>query len=179
MWGVKAGNPGTERTLSLFASGQVGSREDGSPDPNLEAQVRLDFGNLDAVLNAAGCTFDDVVDITFFIVDPEANFETVWEVVPAFWGETPSPPPTAVGMTWLYGFTFEIKVVAKLPEVFPGSPATPAPRTSTLTVSSTRPRPSANSTTCRPGQGSQLARSPRATVLPPIRHCSPDPRPSA
>ena len=99
----------------LFVSGQVGSREDGSPEPELEAQVRLAFNNLNAVLEAAGCTFDDVQDVTVFLVDPEATFERVWTVVPEFWGEAPYPNITCVGVTWLYGFQFEIKVIAKVP----------------------------------------------------------------
>jgi enamine deaminase RidA (YjgF/YER057c/UK114 family) len=99
----------------LFVSGQVGSREDGSPEPDLRAQVRLAFTNLNAILNAAGCTFDDVIDVTVFMVDPQSTFETAWEVVPEFWGEAPHPTITAVGVTWLYGFDFEIKVIAKLP----------------------------------------------------------------
>jgi enamine deaminase RidA (YjgF/YER057c/UK114 family) len=99
----------------LFVSGQVGSREDGSPEPDLQEQVRLAFRNLDAVLGAAGCTFDDVIDVTVFMVDPQATFERVWQVVPEFWGEAPHPTLTAVGVTWLYGFDFEIKVIAKLP----------------------------------------------------------------
>ena len=99
----------------LFASGQVGSRPDGSPEPDLEAQVRLAFGNLDAVLSAAGCTFEDVVDVTVFIVDPEKHFERIWTVVREHWGDAPYPTLTAVGATWLYGFQFEIKVIAKLP----------------------------------------------------------------
>lgn len=99
----------------LFVSGQVGSREDGSPEPDLKAQVRLAFENLSAVLNAAGCTFDDVVDVTMFIVDPEKNFESVWSVVPEYWGDAPHPTLTGVGVTWLYGFQFEIKVIAKIP----------------------------------------------------------------
>ena len=48
----------------LFVSGQVGSREDGSPEPELAAQVRRAFANLAAILASAGCTFDDVVDVT-------------------------------------------------------------------------------------------------------------------
>ncbi|MNK29287.1 RutC family protein YjgH [compost metagenome] len=44
----------------------------------LEDQVRRAFENLNAVLGAAGCTFDDVVDVTVFLVDPEAIFERVW-----------------------------------------------------------------------------------------------------
>ncbi|TBU77012.1 RidA family protein [Phytopseudomonas daroniae] len=100
----------------LFVSGQVGSREDGSPEPNLEKQVRLAFENLNAVLKAAGCTFDDVVDATVFLVNPEAIFETAWSVVPEFWGNAPHPTLTCIGVTWLNGFQFEIKVIAKLPD---------------------------------------------------------------
>jgi len=99
----------------LFVSGQVGSREDGTPEPDLQAQVRLAFRNLQAVLAAAGCSFDDVVDVTVFMVDPASKFETIWQVVPEYWGEAPHPTLTAVGVTWLYGFDFEIKVIAKLP----------------------------------------------------------------
>ncbi|QVQ28467.1 RidA family protein [Achromobacter deleyi] len=99
----------------LFVSGQVGSRADGSPEPDLGAQVRLAFDNLNAILAAAGCTFDDVVDATVFMVDPESQFETIWKEVPEYWGNAPHPTLTAVGVTWLYGFQFEIKVIAKLP----------------------------------------------------------------
>jgi len=99
----------------LFVSGQVGSREDGSPEPELATQVRRAFDNLNAVLVAAGCSFSDVVDVTVFIVDPEKNFDTVWQELPAYWGEAPYPTLTGIGVTWLYGFQFEIKVVAKLP----------------------------------------------------------------
>ncbi|GAB3402473.1 RidA family protein [Massilia agilis] len=99
----------------LFVSGQVGSREDGSPEPDLKAQVRLAFDNLNAVLAAAGCTFDDVVDVTMFVVDPASNLDAIWSVLPEYWGSAPYPALTGVGVTWLYGFNFEIKVIAKLP----------------------------------------------------------------
>lgn len=100
----------------LFVSGQVGSREDGSPEPDLEAQVRRAFDNLNAILRAADCTFDDVVDVSIFMVDAQSTFESVWKIVPEYWGQAPHPTLTAVGVTWLYGFQFEIKVIAKLPE---------------------------------------------------------------
>lgn len=100
----------------LFVSGQVGSNADGSPEPDLEVQVRTAFNNLNAILGAAGCTFDDVIDVTVFIVDPESKFETIWKVIPEFWGKASHPTLTGVGVTWLYGFQFEIKVIAKLPE---------------------------------------------------------------
>jgi enamine deaminase RidA (YjgF/YER057c/UK114 family) len=100
----------------LFVSGQVGSREDGSPEPGLEAQVHRLFENLNAVLAAAGCTFADVVDVTVFMIDPDRILERVWAIVPEYWGEAPHPTLTAVGVTWLSGFDVEFKVVAKLPE---------------------------------------------------------------
>lgn len=109
-------SPAIKSNGFLFVSGQVGSREDGSPEPDLQTQVRRAFTNLNAILEAAGCTFDDVIDVTGFIVDPAKNFDAVWAVVPEFWGNAPHPTLTCIGVTWLYGFDFEIKVIAKLPE---------------------------------------------------------------
>jgi enamine deaminase RidA (YjgF/YER057c/UK114 family) len=100
----------------LFVSGQVGSREDGSPETDPEQQLRLAFTNLNAVLAAAGCSFDDVVDFTIYIVDPEKMFPVVTKVKDEFWGEPPYPTLTGIGVTWLYGFHFELKVTAKLPD---------------------------------------------------------------
>lgn len=77
--------------------------------------MRRAFDNLNAVLAAAGCSFDDVIDVTVFMVDPETNFEKAWAIVPEYWGEAPHPTLTGIGVTWLYGFQFEIKVIAKLP----------------------------------------------------------------
>ncbi|WP_058835606.1 RidA family protein [Luteimonas abyssi] len=110
-------SPAVRSNGFLFVSGQVGSREDGSPEPDLDKQVALAFDNLKRILAAAGSTFDDVVDVTVFMVDPDPRFERVWqEVVLQHWGEAPYPNVTAVGVTWLAGFQFEIKAIAKLPE---------------------------------------------------------------
>jgi enamine deaminase RidA (YjgF/YER057c/UK114 family) len=99
----------------LFVSGQVGSREDGSPEPNFEKQVQLAFDNLGEVLQAAGCTYDDIVDITTFHTDPEAQFEIILSVKDKVFPQKPYPNWTAVGVNWLAGFDFEIKVVARVP----------------------------------------------------------------
>ncbi|MGQ0582654.1 MAG: RidA family protein [Reyranella sp.] len=99
----------------LFVSGQVGSRDDGSPEPAFEDQVRRAFANLKSILAAAGCTFDDVVDVTTFHTDPEAQLEAVMAVRAAEIGDAPYPNWTAVGVTWLAGFDFEIKVIARIP----------------------------------------------------------------
>lgn len=99
----------------LFVSGQVGARENGSPEPDLATQVQLAYDNLNAVLEAAGASFADVVDVTLFMVDPDAIFETIWPVHVRNWGEEPYPNITAVGVTWLSGFQFEIKAIARIP----------------------------------------------------------------
>jgi len=99
----------------LFVSGQVGSREDGSPEPVFEEQVRLAFANLRDVLAAAGCTFDDVIDVTSFHTDPARQFETMLAVRAEEIGAAPYPTWTAVGVNWLAGFDFEIKVIARIP----------------------------------------------------------------
>jgi len=109
-------SPAIKSNGFLFVSGQVGSREDGSPEPDLDAQVRRAFENLNAILAAAGASFEDVVDVTVFMVDPQTQFERIWSVAQAYWGQAPHPTLTAVGVTWLYGFEFEIKVIAKLPD---------------------------------------------------------------
>ena len=99
----------------LFVSGQVGSREDGSPEPDFETQVRLAFANLEATLRAAGCGFDDIVDLTSFHTDPEHQFDTVLAVKNEMFPQAPYPNWTALGVTWLAGFDFEIKVIARIP----------------------------------------------------------------
>lgn len=99
----------------LFVSGQVGSREDGSPEPDFQSQVQRAFDNLGAVLEAAGCTFDDIIDVTTFHTDPENQFGAIMAVKQQVFSERPYPNWTAVGVTWLAGFDFEIKVVARIP----------------------------------------------------------------
>ncbi len=100
----------------LFVSGQVGSLEDGSAEPDFKKQVKLAFDNLITVLKASGCTFDDVIDVTTFHTDPEKQMAVVMEVREAYLGEPPYSNWTAVGVNWLAGFDFEIKVIARVPE---------------------------------------------------------------
>ncbi len=99
----------------LFVSGQVGSREDGSPEPDFESQVRLAFQNLEATLSAAGCTFEDIVDVTTFHTDPENQFGAIMTVKQDVFSTRPYPNWTAIGVNWLAGFDFEIKVIARIP----------------------------------------------------------------
>jgi enamine deaminase RidA (YjgF/YER057c/UK114 family) len=99
----------------LFVSGQVGSRADGSPEPVYEDQVRLAFANLRAVLAAAGLSFEDVIDVTSFHTDPEVQFDAWLAVRAEEIGDPPYPTWTAIGVTWLAGFDFELKAIARIP----------------------------------------------------------------
>lgn len=100
----------------LFVSGQVGSRDDGSPEPDFASQVRRAFANLKATLAAAGCTFDDIIDVTTFHTDPEHQLPIILEVKSGVFPNPPYPTWTALGVTWLAGFDFEIKVIARIPD---------------------------------------------------------------
>jgi enamine deaminase RidA (YjgF/YER057c/UK114 family) len=100
----------------LFVSGQVGARSDGTPEPDFGRQVQLAFDNLGATLAAAGCTLDDIVDVTSFHTDPENQFETIMAVKNRIFSKPPYPNWTAIGVTWLAGFDFEIKVIARIPQ---------------------------------------------------------------
>ena len=99
----------------LFVSGQVGSREDGSPEGTYPEQVERAFKNLEAVLDAAGCGFSDIIDVTSLHTDPDAQFPDFMSVKERYFTSKPFPAWTAVGVTWLAGFDFEIKVVTRIP----------------------------------------------------------------
>ncbi len=100
----------------LFVSGQVGSRDDGSPEPDFGRQVERAFENLAATLEAAGCSFEDILDVTSFHTDPQSQFATVLAVKDRIFATPPYPSWTAIGVSWLAGFDFEIKVIARIPE---------------------------------------------------------------
>ena len=53
--------------------------------------------------------------LTTFSTDPEKQFETVLAVKDEVFPHAPYPNWTALGVNWLAGFDFEIKVIAKLP----------------------------------------------------------------
>ena len=84
------------------------------PNP-IRTQVRLAFANLEATLAAGGCTLADIVDLTSFHTDPEKQFGVYRAVKREKFPKAPYPNATAVGVNWLAGFDFEIKVIARIP----------------------------------------------------------------
>lgn len=100
----------------VFCSGQVGL------DPTtgelvaggLEAQAERALRNLAAVLDAAGCSWDDVVKTTVFLADI-ADFATVNAIYGRF---MPDPPParSTFGVAALpKGARIEVEAIAVKP----------------------------------------------------------------
>lgn len=54
--------------------------------------------------------------MTTFHTDPERQFEAFMAVKNQIFPAPPYPNWTAIGVTWLAGFDFEIKVIARIQE---------------------------------------------------------------
>lgn len=96
----------------LFCSGQVGNGSDGKLDPDPAAQIVSAFENVRSVLEEAGASFADVVEMTSFHVGFNEHIGVFMQVKDAFVKE-PYPAWTAVGVAELaFGALVEIKVRA-------------------------------------------------------------------
>lgn len=106
--GVKAGG-------LLFCSGQIGVK-DGQAASDPADQFAVAFDAVGRVLEAAGCTFSDVVDMTTFHVGFPEHLQEFMSVKDRYLKE-PWPAWTAVGVTALAhpDALVEIKVTAELP----------------------------------------------------------------
>jgi len=82
----------------IFVTAQTGRDPDtGKLEEGLEAQTRRMFSNLDAVLNAAGCSPADIVKVTLLLADIK-DFKAVDQIYSAWLpglGVTPLPARTA------------------------------------------------------------------------------------
>ena len=99
----------------FFSAGQAaldpvtGTLVEGGIEPETERVM----ANLSAVLDAAGCSWGDVVKTTIFLVDM-ADFATVKAIYGRFVGDSP-PARSTVGVAALpKGARVEIEVVARL-----------------------------------------------------------------
>jgi enamine deaminase RidA (YjgF/YER057c/UK114 family) len=54
-----------------------------------------------AMLEAAGCGFDDIIDVTTFHTQPEVQFEAVNTARMKLMGQEPYPNWTTIGVDWL------------------------------------------------------------------------------
>jgi 2-iminobutanoate/2-iminopropanoate deaminase len=104
----------------VFVTGQTGRHpETLALEEGLEAQTRRMLSNIEAVLNASGCTPADIVKITLLLTDIK-DFKAV-DVIYAGWlpglGVTPLPARTAMAVAALpAGALVMMEVVASVPD---------------------------------------------------------------
>jgi 2-iminobutanoate/2-iminopropanoate deaminase len=103
----------------VFLTGQTGRDPNtGELEKGLEAQTRRMLSNIDAVLNAAGCSAEDIVKVTLLMADIK-DFKAI-DLIYADWlpglGITAWPARTAIGGVSLpAGALVMLEVVAAFP----------------------------------------------------------------
>ena len=97
----------------VFVSGQVGLDPlTGKAPDGIAAQAEQALRNVAAVLDAAGCTWRDVVKVTLWLTDSQ-HFATVNEIYSRFVGD-PAPARSAPIVAGLpRGFLISVEAVAK------------------------------------------------------------------
>ena len=101
----------------LFVAGQLSVAADGSVagKGDFEAQFKQVFKNLGDVLEGQGCTFNDIVKFTTFLVhsqDIDKFMELRAELFPKLFSGTLYPPNTLLVVDRLVKETFVIEVEA-------------------------------------------------------------------
>jgi len=105
----------------VFVTGQTGRNPaTGKLENGLDAQTHRMLSNIDAILNAAGCSPEDIVKVTLLLADIK-DFKAV-DVIYAAWlpglGVTPLPARTAFQAAALpAGALVMLEVVAACPVV--------------------------------------------------------------
>ena len=103
----------------VFVTGQTGRDPNtGKLEEGLEAQTRRTLSNIDAILNAAGCSPADIVKVTLMLSDIK-DFKAIDAIYSAWLpgrGVTPLPARTAFGSVSLpAGALMMLEVVAAFP----------------------------------------------------------------
>ena len=98
---------------TIYVSGQVGIRDGEIPNSFIE-QMDLVFSNMARQLEAAGASMSDVIKLTGFIVDMDAERRTVYSEVRARYFSIQSPPPasTLIGVSGLVSPNLLVEVEA-------------------------------------------------------------------
>lgn len=97
----------------IWVSGQVGIDANLQPGADMTAQATLAFENLKAVLEEAGASLRDVVELTTFHIDLQGDMAAFSAVKDRFFPKN-YPSWTAVGTTQLAitGLLVEVRAVA-------------------------------------------------------------------
>lgn len=105
--------PATRVGDTIWVSGQVGLDAEMKPADGIAAQAALAFGYLKYILEHAGATLADVVELTTFHTNLQGDVQAFSAVKDQFFPER-YPSWTAVGITELAlpGLVIEIRAVA-------------------------------------------------------------------
>lgn len=105
--------PATRVGDMIWVSGQVGIDAAMRPGEGMEAQARLAFEGLKTILEAAGATLADVVELTTFHTDLRGDMAAFTKVKDQYFPDR-YPSWTAVGVTQLASpaFLVEVRAVA-------------------------------------------------------------------
>jgi len=106
-------SPATRVGDMIWVSGQVGMTPDGKIGEDIQAQARIAFESLKVVLEAAGASLADVVELMTFHTDFRGELEGFSAVKDEYFPNR-YPSWTGVGVTQLAlpEFRVEIRVVA-------------------------------------------------------------------
>jgi enamine deaminase RidA (YjgF/YER057c/UK114 family) len=101
----------------VHVTGQTGDRADGSFDDDLREQIRQTFVNVGGALEAAGASWEQVVELTSYHVGFREQIGYLLEVASEFLAR-PLPAWTAVGVVELFEepAVVELSCVAVLPD---------------------------------------------------------------
>ena len=110
--GVPPYSPARQAGQTLYISGQIARTADGQEvRGSIEAETRQVMDNLGRILQANGCTYDDVVSATVYLAD--INDYTAMNEVYATYFKHRFPARACVGGARLvFGFKVEISAVA-------------------------------------------------------------------
>jgi enamine deaminase RidA (YjgF/YER057c/UK114 family) len=108
-----------EGTKRVYIAGQVGTGPDGEVvGPDLTSQTAQAFRNVGTALEAAGATWDDVVKLSYLIVDYDAakGGEFFAGIGEAFGDAMPITAATLIGVQALYQpeLLIEIEAIAEI-----------------------------------------------------------------
>lgn len=111
-------SPAVRVGKTIYVSGQIGRDANMQLVEGREAQITRTFDNLKRVLETAGATLANVVDLTTFHTDMR-DLPLFMQIRDRYFFEHPLPAWTAVGAHMLGGspgYIVEVKAVAVLPD---------------------------------------------------------------
>lgn len=107
-------SPGLQAGEFVFLTGMTGAGPDGTIDTDPEAQIRLAFQRVEAVLHEGGLSFGDVVEMTSYHVGIASHIDVFRAIRAAYLAE-PFPAWTAIEVAGFVtpGTICELRIVAR------------------------------------------------------------------